>query len=63
MRRANRFDEHCTACTLPKQAWEAKYAAFTVAELGELLQQNTPLWDFYIPPNYVVAGLHSTPYS
>src|SRR2546428_112393 len=33
----NRFDAHCTGCTLPKQAWEAKYAAFTVAELGELL--------------------------
>jgi len=24
-------------CTVPKQAWEAKYSAFTVAALGEML--------------------------
>ncbi len=35
--RLNRFDEHCTVCPLPKQAWEEKYAAFTVSELGEML--------------------------
>jgi len=35
--RLNRFDEYCTVCTLPKQAWEEKYAAFTVAELREML--------------------------
>jgi hypothetical protein len=35
--RLNRFDEHCTVCVLPKQQWEENYAAFTVAELGEML--------------------------
>ena len=38
--RLNRFDEHCTVCTLPKQAWEEKYAAFTVSELGEMLPES-----------------------
>src|SRR5215510_12087614 len=38
--RLNRFDEHCTVCTLPKQAREEKYAAFTVSELGEMLPES-----------------------
>jgi hypothetical protein len=35
--RLSRFDEHCSVCTLPKQPWEEKYSAFTVAELGFFL--------------------------
>ena len=37
--RLNRSDEHCPVCTLPKQTFEDKYSAFTVAELGELLPE------------------------
>jgi hypothetical protein len=35
--RLNRTDENCPTCCLPQQTWEAKYSAFTVAELGEML--------------------------
>jgi len=41
--RLNRFDEHCTVCTLPQQQWEEKYSAFTVAELGEMLPLKTKM--------------------
>lgn len=35
--RLNRTDENCPTCNLPKQPFEEKIAAFTVAELGEML--------------------------
>jgi hypothetical protein len=36
--RLNRSDENCPTCCLPQQSFEAKYSAFTVAELGELIK-------------------------
>lgn len=35
--RLNRTNENCPVCCLPKQTFEAKYPAFTVAELGDML--------------------------
>ncbi len=36
--RLNRTDGQCPVCALPQQRWEARYAAFTVAELGKIIQ-------------------------
>jgi len=50
--RLNRFGEHCTVCTLPTQAFEEKYYAFTVADLGEMFPYDQDTADVLI----IVSG-------
>jgi hypothetical protein len=44
--RLNRTDESCHICNMPKQPFEEKYSAFTVAELMGRLPMHTLLYKY-----------------